>query len=423
MSAREAEAVEFLRALIAAQTEGEAKVQAIVAERLSDAGCIVDTQRYTPAEVPVIAEFAAGRAQAAEPRETVIATLPGAAEKRSLLLFAHPDSEPVDDITGWSHDPFAGTVDGGKIFGWGVADDLAGVAAGVLAMTAASEAGLPLGQVTLASAPSKRHARGVAAALHNGLEASGAVYLHPAESGAGLGEIKAFASGQLEFRVSVSGCLPPTTEPGHTGFAHLGENPVDKALLLIAALKDLDAARAARIHHPRLEAAVSRSTNLMVSNFLCGADRKFSRLNESATFGGALSFPPGETLDDIKAEVAAAIDAAAKADAFLAHNPPTIEWIAGVTGADCPDEHPLYQCTAAAIRAATGQTPSVNPMHTSSDIRNPMVQKNIPTVGIGGLAGDLTQNGRTDEWVDLADFLRMVDATSAIVRTWCAEAR
>jgi acetylornithine deacetylase len=51
-------------------------------------------------------------------------------------------------------------------------------------------------------------------------------------------------------------------------------------------------------------------------------------------------------------------------------------------------------------------------MHTSSDIRNPIVQKSIPTVGLGGLCGDLTQNGRHDEWVDVADYLRTIAATT-----------
>jgi len=35
------------------------------------------------------------------------------------------------------------------------------------------------------------------------------------------------------------------------------------------------------------------------------------------------------------------------------------------------------------------------------------------------LGGDLTQNGRIDEWVDLEDHLRAVEAAAAIVATWC----
>lgn len=417
------DAIGFLRALIAAQEAGEERVQALVAERLESAGCRVERQRYSPADVPVIDEFAAGETQAREERVTVIGRLPGDPDRRSLLLFAHPDSEPVGDLGGWSHPPFAGEIAAGRLYGWGVADDLAGVAAGVLAIASAASAGERLGDVTLASAPSKRHARGVAAALHGGLAANGAVYLHPAESGAGLNEIKAFAAGQLEFRITVPGMAPPTTEPGHTGFAHLGVNPITKALPIIAALHALDEARAASVHHPRLEAAVGRSTNLMISHISCGDGVRMSRLSGSAVLGGAVSFPPSETLEEVQSQIAEAVADAARADEWLADHPPQIEWLAGVTGADCPDDHPLYRCTAEAIAAVTGARPHVNPMHTSSDIRNPMVQKAIPTVGIGGLCGDLSQNGRHDEWVDVTDFRRMVEATGALVRAWCRAPR
>ena len=319
----------------------------------------------------------------------------------------------------WRHAPFAGTIENGRVYGWGVADDLAGVAAGVLALEALFRAGLaPGGRVSFASTPSKRHARGVAAIMHRGLRADGAVYLHPAESGLGLGEIKAFASGQIEFRVTVTGRAPPTTEPGHTSFTHLGVNPVDKAIGLIAALKALDARRGARVSHPLLQAAVGRSTNLHVSNINAGADGRFSRLNGTCTFGGALSFPPNERLDDVKAELAAALDEAAAADPWLRENPPAVEWVSGVTGMEVSTDHPLYRTVSAAIVAVTGEAPIVNPMHTSSDIRNPVVQHAIPTVGLGPLAGGLTQVGGTDEWVDAADFLRMVDVTARIVASW-----
>ena len=62
-------------------------------------------------------------------------------------------------------------------------------------------------------------------------------------------------------------------------------------------------------------------------------------------------------------------------------------------------------------------------MHTSSDIRNPAVQKGMPTIGLGGLCGDLSQNGRHDEWIDVADYLRTIDATTAIILDWCGSPR
>jgi acetylornithine deacetylase len=52
-----------------------------------------------------------------------------------------------------------------------------------------------------------------------------------------------------------------------------------------------------------------------------------------------------------------------------------------------------------------------------------MVQRGIPTAGLGPLCGDLTQNGGTDEWVDADDYIRAVRVTALILAGWCGPAR
>lgn len=411
--------VGFLRALIAAQADGENAVQALISDRLARAGCAVNAYDYDPAEVPVVGEFAVDASRDAGRRRAVVGTLAGDQTLPSLLLFAHPDGEPVSGTERWTRAPFSGEIIGGRLYGWGVADDLAGCAAAVVAIERAAAANRPIGRAVFASTPSKRYARGVAALLHDGLRADAALYLHPAESGVGMREIKAVASGHIEFRIAVSGRAPATTEPVHTAFSHLGVNPIDKAIYLRDALMRLADARAARVRHPLIEARVGRATNLHVSRIRCGEMRAFSRIAETCQIGGAVAFPPGETLDGVKREIEAAIADAAAADAWLSVHPPEIAWLTGVTGAEVPATHPLYLTASAAVARVTGAAPQVNPMHTSSDIRNPAVEAGIPCVGLGCLGGDLTQNGRCDEWVDVDDFLRMVQVTAEVVTEWC----
>ena len=418
-----ARATALLRDLVAAQREGEAAVQALISTRLTDSGCSVRAVDYEPATVPVRGEFASQEAGSTGQRSAIIGELPGDPDLPSLLMFAHPDGEPVAGTERWTHDPFGGEVENGRLYGWGIADDLAGCAAAVLALEALARSPVPMGRAVFASTPSKRYARGVAALLHQGLQADASLYLHPAESGVGMREIKAVASGQLEFAITVTGRLPDTTEPGHTAFSHLGVNPLDKALVIRDALMALAEARAARIRHPLIEAVVGRATNLHVSNMKCGEMRRFSKLVETCEMGCALSFPPGETMDEVRAEVEAAVAAAADADPFLSTHRPVVTWRSGVTGAEVPQDHPLYLTTHAAVRAVTGDAPHVNPMHTSSDIRNPMIEAGIACVGLGCLGGDLSQNDCHDEWVDLDDFHKMVAVTARVARDWCGGAR
>jgi acetylornithine deacetylase len=413
--------LEFLQRLIRAQRAGEGEVQRLVADEAKALGCAVERRRYKPADVPMVTEFATHEAIDGRERESVVARLRGRGTAgRSVIFFAHPDSEPVSGLERWRHDPFAAAVEGGRIHGWGAADDLCGVAILIEGLRAALTAGTkPAGDVILASTPSKRHARGVSALLHEGLRADAAVYLHPAESGAGLREIKALAPGLLEFRITVDGRAPDTQEISHTAFAHRAVNPVDKLWLVHAALRRLDQQRGDRVRHPALEREVGRSTNLLVSHVSAGSAGLFARMAGTAVLAGSLSFPPPQPLSEVQAEVEAAVAEAASGDAWLQAHPPRVEWVSGVTGAEVSPEHPLYRLAAQAIFQVTGTAPQVNPLHASSDIRNPIVQAGIPTIGFGPLAGDLAQNGRHDEWVDVEDYRRAVKVAGAIIEGWC----
>ena len=414
----EKHAVSLLKRLIKAQAGGETAVQKVIVQYLDAIGCLVEELKYAPESVSLVGEFAHERESSEEPRTVVVGRLPGADELPSIMLFAHPDSEPPSNLENWTHPPFAGEIRDGRIYGWGVADDLAGCAAALLALSDIVSSKAPVGDIAFVSAPSKRHARGTAAFLNRGHRMDAALYLHPAESGFGMREIKAVTSGQLEFEILVRGKRPDTTEPSHTSFSHLGHNPVDKAVLIYNSLKSLSESRASRVAHRKIEALVGRATNLHISRIACDEETALSRISERCVIGGAISFPPGEQMESVCREVEQAIQRVNEGDAWLSENPAQITWISGTAGAEVPEDHPLFCIASEAIRKVTGVSPSVNPMHTASDIRNPMVQAGMPCIGFGCLGGNLSQNGATDEWVEVEDFERMARAASLITKTW-----
>jgi len=412
--------ISFLGDMVRAQKEGEAAIQALVSKRMATIGCQIEDLTYDPVGMMLKDEFADEQAINAGERVSVIGRYPSSEGGQSLIIFAHPDGEPISNTEGWKHDPFAAEIDAGKMYGWGVADDLMGVAAGVCALEMITKSKIKLkGEVIMASTPSKRHARGVTAVLNNGYSSDAALYLHPAESGVGLREIKALASGQLIFNLRIQGQRPDTTEPGHVAFSHQAINPINKAVLLHQALMELGEERAKRVFHPLLDAAVGRSTNVMVSAIQSGFDKSLTQMSEMCEMACAVSYPPSETIASVRAEIEAAIYACVSADPWMKETPPEVIWLSGVTGTEVTDDHPIYQTVAGAITDVTGIKPAVNAMHTTSDIRVPLVQKGIPTVGIGSLGGNLSQTGLTDEWVDLEDFMNLVKTTAAIIVDWC----
>jgi len=413
--------VEFLQDLIRAQPQGEEAVQAVVAARFEELGLEVETLRLLPTKLSLNLEFAAEETIDMTERISVMGRLPGTGSGRSMLFFGHPDGERVTDasLEGWEHDPFAAEVDGGRIYGWGVADDLAGVAIMAEALAAVLETtGTPRGDILLASTPAKRNARGILALLDEGYRADASVYLHPAESEKGLKDIKAMTSGMLQFRIIVAGEAPDTPEPGQTAFTHMAVNAVDKAGLILSALDDLDESRASRVFHPALDAAVGRSTNLLTSHVACGAEGRTTQVPTECVIEASITFPPNEQMPEVRQEILDALDRVARDDAWLAEHPPVVEWLFGTQGVEVPSDHPLYQTVYEAVVEVTGVEPEVNPLHSASDIRNPKLFSDIPSVGIGPLAGDLTQAGGHDEWVDVEDYIRAIKICAKIIADW-----
>ena len=158
----------------------------------------------------------------------------------------------------------------------------------------------------------------------------------------------------------------------------------------------------------------------MLSHISCGNANLLSRPGAECVLGGVLAFPPREALETVQAQIEAAVQAAAASDPFLAAIHRVIEWCSGTTGAELPEDHPLYAAVATVIGATIGVPPQLNTLHTGSDIRHPMVQRNIPTLGLGPLGGSLAQNGSADEWVDVEDYLRTVKVVAGLMAVWCA---
>ena len=378
--------VAFLQTLIRAQPGGEAAVQRVVADAARSLGC---TRR--DGALPAGRRADGGASSRAPVRSmqasatSVVARFKGKGGGRSLIFFAHPDGEPVAGTERWKRDPFAGIVDNGRIHGWGVADDLSrrrhpdrGTAAPSLrrATRRRATSSWPARPASDMRAASRR-------CCMADLRADAAVYLHPAESGVGMREIKAFASGLLEFRVTVEGSAPDTNEISHPAFAHKAVNPLDKLWLVYRALQALDARRAAAIRHPALEQAIGRSTNLLVSHMRRGQCRRLrARRPKRSRWRPRSRFPPAETLGHVQAADRSGV-ARSGGERCLAEGSSAAPGIRfrrhRRRGAD--RRSALSHRRRCRSSASPASAPHVNPLHTSSDIRNPIVQAGIPTVG------------------------------------------
>jgi acetylornithine deacetylase len=406
-----------LSSLVREAAAGESHVVRWVARHLGALGCQVEVVASRAADVSASDERVHPELIDATARESVVGRLPGRGAGRSLLLFCHHDTERVTGLEAWRHPPFAADEVEGRMIGWGIADDLAGVAILVCALDAVQRSGSLAGAVIAASTPSKRHARGIVAVLRGGHTADGAVYLHPAESGNGLRDIKAVTPGLARFRVTTHGRPAPTQEPEQTPFRREAVNPIDAATEIVRTLAALNRQLAREMPHPLIETR-GDSVSMLIGHVAAGAPDRAARVPETCTLTGSVSFPPGIRPSTIVTRVEQAVMDATAADWHRVARRPTIEWLAVLPGAEISSGHPLCDAASRAIERVTGLAPAINPLHAASDIRHPILA-GIPCVGFGPRCGNLVQAGGSDEWVDVEDYLRAINVTAHLIVDWC----
>jgi acetylornithine deacetylase len=413
------ESISYLQLLVQRYPEGEEPLQEHLMTRFRDLGCQVHVEKLLPTTVQLSKEFATEETIDMTPRTHIIGKLEGLGEGRSLILITHPDGDPIRTET-WDKPPHAGFIEKGRMYGWGVADDLAGIAMMVEATKAITATGMRLrGDLYLMSACAKRNAWGIAAILRAGYKADAAIYAHPAESELGMKEIKTMTSGLLKFRITIKGRKPARTEFVQTTFNHLGVNPVDKAIELVQALEKLNEDRNKRVYYKSLVDLVGRSTNLLIPHIQAGAASNLTDVPPYCVVAGSLTFPPTEDIDDVMKEVEDYLDILFDSDEYLRVNRPTLEWLQGTQGVEMREDLPIVQVTKKAIESMTGTLPFSNPLYSKSDLRTPVLIAGIPNVAFGPLAGDLATTGGKDEWVNVEDYICSIKVLVKIIIAWC----
>ncbi len=398
---------------------GEENLQQNIRDKLKALGCETQILNLLPTTVQLNREFAVQEVIDTSLRIHVVGKVKGSGSGRSLILITHPDGENINSEN-WTKEPHKGSIIDNRIYGWAVADDLAGICIMLAALDSINKSELKLqGDLSLFCAASKRNAWGIAALLREGYSADAALYLHPAESQLGLKEIKTLTSGLLKFIIKVKGKKPNRTEFVQVTYHHLGVNPIDKALYIINSLRKLDKERRDTVHYKPLKEYIGRSTNLLVSYIKAGTRDNLTDIPQECSIGLGLTYPPTEEIEDVVEQVETRLNYAIEADDWLRNNPPELIWIQGSQAIEVPINHAIVKTTEKAIKVVTGKTPFNNPLYSKSDIRTPVIISGIPNVGFGPLAGDLTSTGGKDEWVDLDEYIKSIKVCTKIILDWC----
>lgn len=401
--------IAFLQRLVQTPSlpDEEGAVQAIIAAELQALGLEVD---IVPTRFAELAGHPAFGDDGFSPdgRINVVGRWPGsgAGGQGSLILNGHVDVVSPGDLSRWSLSPWSGDVRQGRLYGRGACDMKAGLAAAIFALAALRRLGYRPGHDLYLQSVTGEESGGVGtlATLVNGYRADGVVILEPTQMA-----LSPLQSGALTFRLTVRG------KAAHAAMKVEGVSAIAKFALLHEAIERLDRTR----HEAYASPLFANPANVApISIGVVRGGEWHSTVAETVIAEGRCGVFPGETAAAARQALAAAIDAAAQADAWLAAHPPTLEWFEGqFESAETPAGHPLIRTLAAQHRRVHGVEPAVEGVPYGSDMRLFANDGGMPAVHYG--PGDVRLAHAVDESVALDEVIAVAKTVALLVVAWC----
>ncbi|HRZ13949.1 MAG TPA: M20 family metallopeptidase [Candidatus Omnitrophota bacterium] len=161
-------------------------------------------------------------------RPNVIATLPGTACRKSLLITPHLDTVPAGG--GWKTDPFTAVVKGGKLFGLGSTDCKGNLAVALEVLRSLAEDKHRLGYTLIFAATADEESgstHGLIPLIQKGMLRPDAVAVLDADDF----EIVVAQKGLMHLKVTIRG------RKAHGAYPWLGVNAIEKAMDILQQLR------------------------------------------------------------------------------------------------------------------------------------------------------------------------------------------
>lgn len=312
----------------------------------------------------------------------------GAGRGKKLFLNGHMDTVSVSDAAAWRHDPFAGEIAAGLLYGRGAADMKGALAAMVYAGKLLLDAQVALGgDLYIVGVVQEEPCEGMAMRVlveEEGLRPEWVVLGEPSNL-----QVRRGHPGRLELEVTVRGVA------AHASAPHLGENAIYRAARLVTALQALDEARPAG--HGALAVTQIESTagsrNAVPDRCRFIVDRRLA-LGEDEALAVAEMEKVIRDLD-LPAAVEVTEMRTTSYSGYAAHQRSYFpSWA-------LEEDHPLVQAMAGAALHALGRAPEVGMWEFATDGVYTMGTAGIPTVGFG--PGEEQYAHKADERIALAD--------------------
>ena len=359
-----------------------------------------------------------------------VAVKKGAGGGRSLLINGHVDTVAPFKPDAWrTGNPWAPEIRDGRLYGLGSTDMKSGLVSAALAAAALEAAGVRLrGELQIHAVVGEEtmsHEFGTSAVLEAGFTAEGGIVVEPTSQPVPL-TVSPVGAGNFNMHIEIEGFAThcgnrgASIRAGGPGMA-AGVNAVEKAILIVQALRQLEEEWGTSKAHPAFPPGFF---TLLPAVFHGDAGvPSVGYISDHASIGYLIWYPPGDSAAQIREEIEAQVRRAAEMDPWLRQHPPAVHWDSNWPVAETDPSHPLVRTLVSSRTAVLGAMPHGLPdtagFNACCDTAF-IQQKGIPSVIFG--PGDLRCAHSIDEFVHLTE---VVDAARILARgaaSWCGVA-
>ena len=340
----------------------------------------------------------------------LVARLPGAGQGRSLILNGHYDVVPLGLRENWTHDPFAGEIADGRMYGRGTNDMKGGIAAMLKAVDFIRRAGLALeGDVLVQIVPDEEATcMGTLAACQRGYTADAAIITEPTNMRLGTA-VRGHMGGRVTLRGRAGHAEQP--QPHHSRGGAV--NAISKAMRVLQGMEE--ATEQWRTQPDKQHPLVP--PDHIIPTVIHGGEWSVT-YPEKVVIQFDCMFVPGTK--DKRAEIEQKLAAVAANDPWLVEHPPELrigdgpkeEWW---YSAEVSEEEPIVQVTRGAL-SDIGIEPALMGFGTLTDCIHLINHSHVPTVNLGP---DIETAHMADEFVTLEQLDQLTRALALAIMRWC----
>ncbi|MGM8213226.1 ArgE/DapE family deacylase [Virgibacillus sp. W0430] len=384
----------------------EASVQKFIADKyrsldldtdvfVPDVEEIANTPGYGPHEIPY------------DGRPIVVGTwkTEGNPIGKSLILQGHIDVVSAEPLRLWDVDPWGAAIKGDRMYGRGICDMKAGVAALIYAVQAIKDAGIELGADLIVQSVHEEEVtgNGAVAAIARGYKADACLIPEPFGPAAVVSQI-----GVLLMKVRVTG------SGAHVLGASQAVNAIEKAYVLIEELKKYEhELNYIRPKHPSFE-KFDHPLNVNIG-VIQGGDWA-STVPADCMFEARIGFYPGIDPQDVIKEINERLMKVANEDPWLREMPPEITFYGHhAWGVDLDKDHAMFKCLEKAHSKVFESQMEYIPITATVDTAAYNIN-GIPATCYGPYGENIHA---PNEWVDLPSVKECTKVYAAYILEWC----